>query len=82
MKDPNITTTALLNFLLEQEVLPPIGWFNCLPGMYSWGLVELNDPVRNEQFDEEDWYKLYRRFETPSPESDPNSFRSLKNTLG
>ena len=70
MKDPNITTTALLNFLLEQEVLPPIGWFNCLPGMYSWGLVELNDPVRNEQFDEEDWYKLYRRFETPSPESD------------
>lgn len=70
MKDNNITTAELLTFLTEQEVLPPIGWFNCLPGMYSWGLVELNDPGRNEQFDEADWYELYRRFETPAPETD------------
>ena len=69
MKDSNITTTELLTFLIEQEALSPIGWFNCLPGMYSWGLVELNDPVRNEQYDDEDWYELYRRFESPS-ESD------------
>jgi len=70
MKDKDISTAELLEFLLEQEVLPPLGWFNCLPGMYSWGLVELNDPGRNEQFDGEDWYELYRRFETPAPETD------------